>query len=152
MINVEVHDPFLVEVDPARLEQAASMTLQDQPVPSKCELTIVITGDEQLHQLNKDFLEVDAPTDVLAFPAGYTDPDSGIEYLGDILISFPRAQLQAEAAGHPVMDELQLLVVHGLLHLLGHDHAVPPEKTRMWSAQREILDHLGLSAINPPAE
>jgi probable rRNA maturation factor len=63
------------------------------------------------------------------------------------VISAPRAQAQAEAAGHPLEAELQLLVVHGVLHLLGHDHARPEEKARMWKAQAEALESLGLGHI-----
>lgn len=84
---------------------------------------------------------------MLSFPASETDPETGARYIGDILISMPRAQTQADAAGHPVESEVQLLVVHGVLHLLGHDHADPNEKTRMWNAQAEILDTLGLGDI-----
>ncbi len=84
---------------------------------------------------------------MLSFPASETDPESGARYIGDILISIPRAQSQAEAAGHPLEAEVQLLVVHGVLHLLGHDHAEPEEKARMWKAQAEVLDSLGLGSI-----
>jgi probable rRNA maturation factor len=104
----------------------------------------VITDDQHLHQLNKQFRDVDAPTDVLSFPAGHVDPENGTRYLGDILISFPRAESQASAADHSFMEELQLLVVHGILHLLGYDHASEDEKERMWLAQAEILGQLGI--------
>jgi probable rRNA maturation factor len=101
----------------------------------------------RLQELNRDYLGIDAPTDVLSFPASETDPETGARYLGDILISVPRAQSQAEAAGHALESEVQLLVVHGVLHLLGHDHAKPEEKRRMWKAQAEILESLGLGDI-----
>ena len=152
MINIEVPECYAGKVEVTLLERAAAVTLGGQSAPFDCELTIVVTDDEQLHQLNKQFLGIDAPTDVLAFPASYIDSDSGLLYLGDILISFPRSQIQAEATGHPVMDELQLLVVHGVLHLLGHDHAEASEKARMWTSQGEILGKLGLPTVNPPAE
>ena len=90
---------------------------------------------------------MDAPTDVLSFPASETDPESGITYLGDILVSVPRAHQQAIAAGHSLESEVQLLVVHGILHLMGHDHADADEKARMWQAQAEILAGLGLAHI-----
>ena len=111
------------------------------------DLSVVLTDDQQLRELNRDYLGIDAPTDVLSFPASEKDPESGEAYLGDILISVERAAQQAEAAGHPVEAELQLLVVHGVLHLLGHDHAEPEEKARMWAAQSEILKSLGLGDI-----
>ncbi len=111
------------------------------------DLSVVLTDDEQLQELNRDYLGIDAPTDVLSFPASETDPESGQAYLGDILISAQRAAQQAEAAGHALDAEVQLLVVHGVLHLLGHDHAEPAEKARMWKAQAAILKSLGLENI-----
>ncbi len=87
------------------------------------------------------------PTDVLSFPASETDPETGTSYLGDILVSIPRAEAQAQAAGHPLEAEVQLLVVHGVLHLLGYDHANPEEKSRMWAAQAEVLEGIGLAGI-----
>jgi len=111
------------------------------------DLSVVLTDDAQLHQLNRDYLGVDAPTDVLSFPSSETDPETGVSYLGDVLISVPRAEAQAQSASHPLEAELQLLVVHGVLHLLGHDHAKPEDKARMWSAQAQVLDKLGLAGL-----
>ena len=143
MIHVEAEFPFPENL----LERAAQAALEHESQASESELTIVLTDDARLHQLNREYLGVDAPTDVLSFPASETDPETGAQYLGDILISIPRAQAQADAAGHPLESEVQLLVVHGVLHLLGHDHAEPEEKARMWRAQAEILEHLGLGNI-----
>ncbi len=132
----------------ALLEYAARLTLDTSTLLSaSCDLTIVLTDDAHLHKLNREYLGVDAPTDVLSFPASETDPETGVPYLGDILISIPRAAQQAQAAGHPVETEVQLLVVHGTLHLLGHDHAEAEEKARMWKAQAEVLSRLGLSHV-----
>ncbi len=111
------------------------------------ELSIVLTDDARLQELNRDYLGIDAPTDVLSFAASETDPETGARYIGDILISIPRAQAQAGAVGHTLESEVQLLVVHGVLHLLGHDHGEPEDKTRMWKAQAEILKSLGLGNI-----
>jgi probable rRNA maturation factor len=124
------------------LEQAALAALTHQSAEG--DLTIVLADDEQLHRLNRDFLGIDAPTDVLSFPASETDPETGARYLGDILLSIPRADAQAQAAGHPLVDEARLLVVHGVLHLLGHDHAEADEKAKMWKAQAEVLEWLGV--------
>jgi len=95
------------------------------------------------------FLGIDAPTDVLSFSDGDLDPETGAPYLGDILISVERAQAQARSAGHTLQEELTLLVVHGVLHLLGHDHAEPEQKARMWSLQAEILTDLGSGRAAP---
>jgi probable rRNA maturation factor len=143
MIHIESEFPFPEEL----LEHAARAVLAHQTESQESELSIVLTDNEHLQELNLNYLGIDAPTDVLSFPASETDPESGARYIGDILISVPRARSQAEAAGHPLKSEVQLLVVHGVLHLLGHDHAEPEEKARMWKVQAEILDSLGLGKI-----
>jgi probable rRNA maturation factor len=99
----------------------------------------------RIQGLNRDFLGQDAPTDVLSFPTDESDPETGRRYYGDVVISFARAAEQAGERGHSVEAELQLLVVHGVLHLLGHDHAGVGEKERMWTAQAQVLERLGVS-------
>jgi probable rRNA maturation factor len=106
-------------------------------------MTVALETVERLHQLNHEFLGIDQPTDVLSFPSDEMDPDTNLRYLGDVIISYEQAGKQAEAAGESIEDELQLLVIHGVLHLLGHDHSEPDEKARMWAAQKEILALLG---------
>lgn len=143
MIHIEAEIPF-----PKKLfEGAARATLEHESESLDVDLSIILTDDARLHELNLNYLGVDASTDVLSFPASETDPETGARYIGDILISVPRAQAQAGAAGHPLEAELQLLVVHGVLHLLGHDHARAKEKARMWKAQAEVLESLGLGHI-----
>ncbi len=144
MIHIESKQDFS---GASLLEGAARSTLDFESAPADADITIVLTDDAQLHELNREYLGVDAPTDVLSFPASESDPETGAAYLGDILISIPRAALQAQAAGHNVEEEVQLLVVHGTLHLLGHDHAGAEEKARMWAAQAEVLARLGLSHV-----
>jgi probable rRNA maturation factor len=150
MIALEITESYQSQVDLDLVEQAVNTTLVHQNAHQASDLTVVITNDEQLHELNRQFLDIDAPTDVLSFPADFTDPDNETPYLGDILISFPRAALQASTAGHAVMEEIQLLVVHGVLHLLGCDHDEPSEKAKMWRVQSEILQQLGLGNIKIP--
>jgi probable rRNA maturation factor len=111
------------------------------------EVTLVITDDKGIRELNRDFLGEDVPTDVLAFSAQeavqpfVVAPEAG-GYLGDVIVSYPRAAAQAEEYGHPVERELDLLIVHGLLHLLGYDHATEAEKDVMWARQEAILRSL----------
>ncbi len=143
MINIESEIPFPQDL----LERAARTALEHESESLDSDLSIILTDDARLHELNLNYLGVDAPTDVLSFPASETDPETGAHYIGDILISIPRAQTQADAAGHPLESEVQLLVVHGVLHLIGHDHAEAEEKARMWKAQAEILERLGLGQI-----
>jgi probable rRNA maturation factor len=147
MIFVETNDSLPFSIPPKLLERAALTALSHQAAPSSTDLTIVLTDDAQLHKLNRQWMGVDAPTDVLSFPSDETDPDTGSRYLGDILISVPYAARQAAAGGHSVEAETQLLVVHGVLHLMGHDHAEADEKTLMWQAQKEILTQLELGNI-----
>ncbi len=149
--EVDVSDEMAV-----LLEQAVEATLLQQTVPLTVALSILLTDDEQIQQLNRDFLGYDKPTDVLSFPSGELDGDGGMGdpeldaiYLGDIAISVPTAERQATKAGHAISAEMQLLTIHGVLHLLGHDHADPDEKAAMWAAQSAVLTSLNLGHISP---
>jgi len=147
MIFIDKNETIDVNFSLDIMDLAARAALAHQSAPADGELTIVLTDDAQLHELNRDYLGMDAPTDVLSFPADETDPETGSRYLGDILISVPYAARQSQQAGNSLEAEIQLLTVHGVLHLLGHDHAEPGEKSRMWQAQSEILGQLGLDNI-----
>ncbi len=113
------------------------------------ELSLRLTTDAALRRLNRQHLGEDHPTDVLSFPVDERHPATGRRYYGDIAISLNRARAQARAGGHPLRAELQLLVVHGVLHLLGHDHATGRQKNRMWAAQAEILARLKAPITGP---
>src|ERR1051325_5348992 len=106
MINLELKFPFPEQF----LERAAQAALEHESQSIDSDLSIVLTDNEHLHELNLNYLGVDSPTDVFSFPASEKDPETGARYLGDILISMPRAQSQAEAAGHPLESEVQLLI------------------------------------------
>jgi probable rRNA maturation factor len=144
-VLVETERQHVGSMDPSlsrRLEAAAMATLQHEGQSG--EVAIVLTDDLSIQELNRDFLGEDAPTDVLSFSsqeeAGpfVSAPEAG-GYLGDVIVSYPRAVQQASEQGHSVEQELDLLVVHGLLHLLGYDHALEEEKALMWSHQESIL-------------
>jgi probable rRNA maturation factor len=130
---------------PGDLLERAARAVLDLSGAQDADLTIVLVDDARIQALNRDFLAHDAPTDVLAFPADEPDPETGRRYLGDVVISTPRAEEQAREHGHAVEAEMQLLVVHGILHLLGHDHADVVEKECMWAAQARALERLGVS-------
>ncbi len=146
MINIEVALGLGLKISSATLERTALETLQQQLVWD-ADLTLVVSDDDAIRELNRNFLGNDSPTDVLSFPANEMDPETGRHYLGDVIISLPRAREQAEGAGNPLEAELQLLVIHGVLHLLGYDHAEAEEKARMWAAQAQVLESLGLGKI-----
>jgi probable rRNA maturation factor len=149
MINLQINDAYLNSIHESTLTGAAQAALANQSAPQDADLTIVITGDEEIRELNQQFLDTDTPTDVLSFPATEVDPETGHIYLGDIMISYPRAVAQANQGLHSVEQEVQLLVVHGVLHLMGHDHADGDEKEKMWAAQAIILHGLGNPLTNP---
>ncbi len=154
-INLQIDDDLPEAERPlpdtlALLETAVITTLRQEQTP-KADLTLFLTGDEHIQQLNRDYLGHDKPTDVLSFPAGAPMPGMAnmAAYLGDIIIALPYAARQAAAAGHTADAECQLLAVHGTLHLLGYDHADPDEKAEMWAAQTAVLTQLGLAHISP---
>lgn len=149
MINIDMQYGFS---DNALLERAARFTLDHEAAASDADMTIVLSDDTQLRELNKQYLGIDAPTDVLSFASSEIDPETNAPYIGDVILSIPRAMEQARAAGHSVEAEAQLLVVHGTLHLLGHDHAESEEKARMWQAQAEVMVRLGLSHVRVSEE
>ena len=126
------------------LEKFATATLVHQSIEREAVLTILISDDEQLRELNANYRGEDKPTDVLSFEDGSHWPDGRL-YLGDIAISLDTAEHQANSGGHAINDELALLTVHGVLHLLGHDHLETDEKERMWQAQGEILGSFGVT-------
>ncbi len=132
---------------PERLRAAVEAVLRHEG--RQGELTLVVTDDEGIQALNRDFLGVDAPTDVLSFSAQEDDgpfvlAPEGRGYLGDVIVSYPRAVEQAQEQEHSAEQELALLVVHGVLHLLGYDHASEEEKAVMWARQEAVLSSLNL--------
>jgi probable rRNA maturation factor len=149
---VQIDDVYAGRVSAAVLTCCARATLRHQEVDGPVELTIVVTGDQAVRRLNSTYRGVDAPTDVLAFGdasgEGFAVPPGAPRYLGDVVVSFPTAKAQAKAVGHPLEAELQLLTVHGVLHLLGHDHADPAQESRMWKLQESILGALGVPLVD----
>lgn len=142
-LNLHIAESVSTYIDHAKIIRTVDEIMKYTEASPEMFITIVFEEDELLHQMNKKFLDIDAPTDVLSFPAEYIDPETRESYLGDVLISVPRAIEQASAGDHSVEDELQLLVVHGVLHLLGYDHIEEKDKERMQVTQRTILRRLG---------
>lgn len=154
-VEVQIEKPYRAQrqAQPEVLRRTAEATLQQQCVAEACELAVLVTGDETLRELNRRHRGVEAPTDVLAFPneakGPFVDLPGLPRYLGDVIVSFPRAKAQAAEAGNELLAELQLLVVHGILHLLGYDDQTGPERARMWRAQQAVLDDLGVEVHLP---
>ena len=115
-------------------------------LPAATVTVLTLTGDEHLREYNRRFRGLDEPTDVLAFAAQEKPSDQRFQappgtenWLGDIVISLPRARQQARAAKHSMNDEVRLLAVHGFLHLLGYDHAEPDEAATMQALTTKVL-------------
>lgn len=149
MINAMIDDDYINLVDEETILKTADAVLK-QENRADTDMSVVIQDDAQLRELNKTYLGIDAPTDVLSFPAEELDPDTNRIYLGDVIISFQRAKEQADAASESISDEIQLLVVHGTLHLLGYDHSTVEEKEKMWNAQQTVLTSLGCKITRLP--
>jgi probable rRNA maturation factor len=103
------------------------------------ELTISIVGEKKIHELNNDFRFIDSETDVLSFSADELNPETGSKYIGDIIISYPIAEKQSSSSHYLVSDELDLLTIHGLLHLIGYDHERKEEKKQMFAVQSKLV-------------
>jgi len=152
-IGIQVED-HVGPVDTQLIDDAVRLTLLHQSVEEASEVVIVISDDDALEELNRRFRGVAQPTDVLSFEnqtrGPYSIGTAGFpRYLGDVVISLDRAREQADAAGGALIDELQLLAVHGVLHLLGYDHADEREKEQMWAIQSEILRLLDVDITLP---
>jgi probable rRNA maturation factor len=141
-VEVQIAPALATSLSASHLKAVTTAALDH--LSTQGQMTLVITGDGAIQALNRDFLGKDAPTDVLAFSAQedggpfVASPEAG-HYLGDVIVSYPRAVAQAGEACHTVEQELNLLIVHGLLHLLGYDHAGSEEEAAMWAIQAETL-------------
>lgn len=117
------------------------------------DFTLSFVEPEMIQELNKNFRGVDSVTDVLSFESGgEVDPETGLEYLGDIIICLSQAEKQAAQSGHSLENEIALLEIHGLLHLLGYDHMEEDEKTEMWKYQDHYLGKCGIKLNRRPGE
>jgi probable rRNA maturation factor len=136
------------------LESIAEKVLVTQGIGSRAELGVVISSQERVQQLNQSYLGRDEPTDVLAFPmlpaegeigADFTHfiiPPDGMLHLGEVIISYPQAIIQAEEHQHSIKREIAILIIHGVLHLLGYEHDKPELECQMRAREREILSYI----------
>lgn len=133
------------------LEMVCLKSLQYEEFNEDCEISLSIVTNEEIHDINKQFRNIDSPTDVLSFPQLTFEEgeeadvnENGEIVLGDIIISIDRANEQAEEYGHSLKRELAFLSVHSMLHLMGYDHMVPEEEEDMFRRQKEILIEAGI--------
>lgn len=133
------------------VRNAVNETLRHEGARARSSVNLLLTDDEQLRQLNYAYRNLDETTDVLSFPSGDELPGMGGDlHLGDIAVSVPYAERQAYEGQHSLKSELQLLAVHGTLHLLGYDHETPDDKMVMWAAQASVLAQVGAEITAPP--
>jgi len=146
-IGISVEEEFKGLVDKDWARKIAQQVLKAENVTPPYEVSIIFTDSETVQRLNRDFRGVDEPTDVIAFymlPQKETEstfilPPDGVTHLGEIIISYPQAAEQASEQRHSVNEELALLIIHGILHLLGYDHQQPEEEKRMRQREQELL-------------
>ncbi len=143
-MGVELRNESGVEVDHASLQSVLAFGMSALRVHKDAEVAVILVDEAAMEELHIEWMGESGPTDVLSFPMDELRPgpeggDEALGILGDIVLCPTVAAVQAESAGHSVMAELRMLSVHGLLHLLGFDHAEPEEEKEMFGLQADIL-------------
>jgi len=143
-VTIEIQNESGVEVDERRTQRLARFVMDRMRVHAQAELSVSIVDKATIAELNAKWMDKEGPTDVLAFPMDELrpglvneEPEEGV--LGDLVLCPEVAAEQGETAGHGTTAELDLLTTHGILHLLGYDHAEPDEHREMFGLQDELL-------------
>ena len=143
-MSIEVNNESSIPIDENALLRLSTYALDQMHVHPDAELAIVLVDEAAMEQLHVQWMDEPGPTDDLSFPMdelrpGTDDAPTPAGLLGDIVVCPQVAEAQAKTAGHSVLDEMKLLTAHGLLHLLGFDHAEPEDEREMFGVQRDIL-------------
>ena len=152
----------------ALAEKVADAVLDEVGCPYEAAASLLVTGDDEIREINRDQRGIDAVTDVLSFPmipysspgdfsvldepgadSEYFEPESGELELGDMVVDLKRCQEQAVSYGHSLQREFAFLIAHSMLHLTGYDHMTPPEEEEMCALQEKILSRLGIGRDLP---
>ncbi|MET4782302.1 rRNA maturation RNase YbeY [Glaciihabitans sp. UYNi722] len=149
-MSIEINNESVIPVDEVALQRLATYALDFLHVHPDAELAILLVDEGAMEQLHLQWMDEPGPTDVLSFPMdelrpGAEDALTPAGLLGDIVLCPQVAVSQAETAGHSPLEEMLLLTAHGILHLLGFDHAEPEEEKEMFGVQRDILVGFALS-------
>lgn len=144
-MTIEINNESDLSVDEARVLKLAGFALDSLHIHPDAELAIQFVNEDAMTTLHVQWMDEPGPTDVLSFPMDELRPGNDLEVsapglLGDIVVCPQVAAKQAETAGHETINEILLLTTHGILHLLGYDHAEPDEEKEMFGLQREILE------------
>ncbi|MFC8304776.1 rRNA maturation RNase YbeY [Specibacter sp. NPDC057265] len=151
-MSIEINNESGVEVRAEELVRLIRHILAAMFLHPQTEVSVILADLETMEKLHLEWMDEPGPTDVLSFPMDELRPgtptaQTAAGLLGDIVLCPAVAEQQAQAAGHPVEEELLLLTTHSMLHLLGYDHAEPEEKAEMFGLQRQLLsDFLGRDA------
>lgn len=143
MLEISIPNRFRKQIPILSLEKATEATLKACHRPVADRIALRISTNRVLRNFNKRFRGLDEVTDVLSFEDEYDDPEDGSHMLGDILISLEKAEEQSIVGGHTLEQELEMLLVHGVLHLCGYDHGEKKEYAKMTAMQDQILTSLG---------
>ncbi|HEU5014571.1 MAG TPA: rRNA maturation RNase YbeY [Roseiflexaceae bacterium] len=151
-IDIQVDEQYAADVHAELIERAVAAVLEGEGISEPVELSVLVTSDAALHELNRTYRGVDRPTDVLSFAdeedapgTSFVRPPDTPRYLGDIAISYERVLAQAEDYGHSAARELAYLTAHGVLHLLGYDHERgEADAAAMRRREEAAMDWLGL--------
>ena len=143
-MSIEVNNESGVEVDEAEFAALARYVLDEMHVHAQTDLSVLLVDTDVMADLHVRWMDEPGPTDVLSFPMDELRPGTDSEptpagLLGDVVLCPQVAADQARAAGHSTIEELLLLETHGILHLLGYDHAEPEEEKEMFALQRRLL-------------
>ena len=156
LITVQVEPQFEDSIDADALHRLAMYVLKSENAATPLEIGVVVTTDEEVHALNRQYLGHDYKTDVISFGMAEADteefitPEERPDYLGDVVISYDRAVEQAPEYEHSTEREVATLLVHGLLHLLGYDDTDDADREKMHERQDELIWEFGIR--NPDLE
>jgi probable rRNA maturation factor len=150
LMSIEINNESDIPVDEVAIQRLVSHHLDQLHVHPDAELAIVLVDEAAMEQLHLQWMDEPGPTDVLSFPMdelrpGTEDSPTAAGLLGDIVLCPQVAIAQADTAGHSMLEELFLLTTHGLLHLLGFDHAEPDDEKEMFGLQRDLLVGFAMS-------
>ena len=145
MNSVEIINETSEEIDLDDLKRVINYTLEEEKVDNAF-MNVIITSNDKIHKINKEYRGIDRPTDVISFALedDKTFVSTEFRVLGDIYISIDKVHEQANLYSHSFRRELSFLTVHGILHLLGYDHMKPEDEKAMFSKQDEILENLNI--------
>ncbi len=146
-VSIINENDYFLSIDIAEIINAI---VKFEDIQGQFELVISFVDDTEISNLYKQYFGYAKSTDVLSFYSGDTNPESGRILLGDIVIAYPFAELQALNLKNDLMSEISLLIIHGFLHLLGYDHSEANDKEIMWQKQESILEALSIQINNYP--